>query len=568
MRSTFTAAALATLSAAAIAAAFPASAAPAKSGELATLQRMSASFAPTELSVDLSALPQSERDSLALQVRAAQILDAIYQRQVWSGNGAVLLQLLQDNSALGRARLAGFLLNQGPWDRVDHDKPFVPGVPAKPDGGNFYPADATKDEIDRWIAGLPQAQADQARGFFTVIRRQPDGSLTAVPYSIEYQGELQQAAALLREAAKATQQPTLKNFLELRAAAFLSNDYYASDVAWMELDASLEPTIGPYEVYEDNWFNYKAAYEAYITVRDEAESAKLAKFSGQLQDIEDHLPIDPAMRNPKLGALAPIAVVNEVYDSGDAAHGVQTAAYNLPNDERVTKEKGSKRVMLKNVQHAKFDKVLMPIAKVALARADQALVQFDPFFTHILMHELMHGLGPHSIQVDGKDTTVRQALKEASSAFEEAKADISGLWALQYLVDKGVIDKAMERTMYDTYLASSFRTLRFGIGEAHGKGMAMQLNWLLDRGGVKVNRDGTFAVVPDKIKPAVTALVTEIMTIQAHGDYAAAKAMLDKLGVLRPEAQHVIDKLDRVPTDIRPRFVTAEKLVMERNATK
>ncbi len=568
MRSTFTAAALATLSAAAIAAAFPASAAPAKSGELATLQRMSASFAPTELSVDLSALPQSERDSLALQVRAAQILDAIYQRQVWSGNGAVLLQLLQDNSALGRARLAGFLLNQGPWDRVDHDKPFVPGVPAKPDGGNFYPADATKDEIDRWIAGLPQAQADQARGFFTVIRRQPDGSLTAVPYSIEYQGELQQAATLLREAAKATQQPTLKKFLELRAAAFLSNDYYPSDVAWMELDASLEPTIGPYEVYEDNWFNYKAAYEAYITVRDEAESAKLAKFSGQLQDIEDHLPIDPAMRNPKLGALAPIAVVNEVYDSGDAAHGVQTAAYNLPNDERVTKEKGSKRVMLKNVQHAKFDKVLMPIAKVALARADQALVQFDPFFTHILMHELMHGLGPHSIQVDGKDTTVRQALKEASSAFEEAKADISGLWALQYLVDKGVIDKAMERTMYDTYLASSFRTLRFGIGEAHGKGMAMQLNWLLDRGGVKVNRDGTFAVVPDKIKPAVTALVTEIMTIQAHGDYAAAKAMLDKLGVLRPEAQHVIDKLDRVPTDIRPRFVTAEKLVMERNATK
>jgi len=561
MRSTL---AVAAVFAAAIAAAFPAAAAPAKSAELAALQRMSARFAPTELSVDLSALPQSERDSLAFQVRAAQILDAIYQRQVWSGNGTVLLRLLQDGSAPGRARLADFLLNQGPWDRVDHDKPFVPGVPAKPDGGNFYPGDATKDEIDHWIAGLPQAQADQARGFFSVIRRQPDGSLTSVPYSIEYQGELQQAAALLREAAKATQQPSLKKFLELRAAAFLSNDYYASDVAWMELDASLEPTIGPYEVYEDNWFNYKAAYEAYITVRDEAETAKLAKFSGQLQDIEDHLPIDPAMRNPRLGALAPIAVVNEVYDSGDAAHGVQTAAYNLPNDERVTKEKGSKRVMLKNVQHAKFDQVLMPIAKVALAKADQAQVRFDPFFTHILMHELMHGLGPHSIQLDGKDTTVRQALKEASSAFEEAKADISGLWALQYLVDKGVIDKAMEQTMYDTYLASSFRTLRFGIGEAHGKGMAMQLNWLLDHGGVKVNRDGTFAIVPDRIRSAVTSLVTEIMTVQAHGDYAAAKAMLDQLGVLRPEAQHVIDKLDQVPTDIRPRFVTAEKLVKER----
>ena len=560
MRSTFVAAA----AFAAALAALPASAATqAGSAELAALERMSARFAPTELSVDLSALPRSERDSLALQVRAAQILDAVYQRQVWAGNGSLLLGLLQDGSALGRARLANFILNQGPWDRVDHDRPFVPGAPAKPDGGNFYPADASKDEIDRWIAGLPQAQAEQARGFFSVIRRQPDGSLTTVPYSIEYQGELQQAAALLRQAAQATQQPSLKKFLELRAAAFLSNDYYASDVAWMELDASLEPTIGPYEVYEDNWFNYKAAYEAYITVRDEAETAKLAKFSGQLQDIEDHLPIDPALRNPRLGALAPIAVVNEVYDSGDAAHGVQTAAYNLPNDERVTKEKGSKRVMLKNVQHAKFDRVLMPIARVALAKTDQAQVQFDPFFTHILMHELMHGLGPHSIQVDGKDTTVRQALKEASSAFEEAKADISGLWALQYLVDKGVIDKSMEQTMYDTYLASSFRTLRFGIGEAHGKGMAMQLNWLLDHGGVRVNRDGTFAVVPDKIRPAVTALVTEIMTIQAHGDYAAAKNMLDKLGVLRPEAQKVIDKLDQVPTDIRPRFVAAEELVKE-----
>ncbi|MBV8062535.1 MAG: hypothetical protein JOY51_03020 [Nevskia sp.] len=560
-----------TLAAAAFAAAiaaFPASAAaPAKSAELAALEKMSASFALTDLSVDLSALPKSERDSLALQVQAAQLLNAIFLRQVWSGNGAMLLNLLQDNSPLGRARLANFILNQGPWDRVDHNQPFVPGAPAKPEGAGFYPNDATKDEIDHWISTLPQAEAEQARGFFSVIRRKPDGALANVPYSIEYQGELQQAAALLREAAKATQQPSLKKFLELRAAAFLSNDYYASDVAWMELDASLEPTIGPYEVYEDNWFNYKAAYEAYITVRDEAESAKLAKFGGQLQDIEDHLPIDPALRNPKLGALAPIAVVNEVYCSGDASHGVQTAAYNLPNDERVTKEKGAKRVMLKNVQHAKFDQVLLPIAKVALAKPDQAKVQFEPFFTHILMHELMHGLGPHSIKLDGKDTTVRQALKEASSAFEEAKADISGLWALQYLVDKGVIDKSIEQTMYDTYLASSFRTLRFGIGEAHGKGMAMQLNWLLDHGGVKVNHDGTFAVVPDKIRSAVTALVTEIMTIQAHGDYAAAKGMLDKLGVLRPEAQHVIDKLSKVPTDIRPRFVTAEALVKERTGS-
>jgi hypothetical protein len=331
----------------------------------------------------------------------------------------------------------------------------------------------------------------------------------------------------------------------------------------MELDASLEPTIGPYEVYADGWFNYKAAFEAYINVRDAAESAKLTRFGAHLQELEDHLPIDPAMRNPKLGALAPIVVVNEVYCAGDASHGVQTAAYNLPNDERVTAEKGSKRVMLKNVQRAKFERVLLPISKVALAPAHRRNVQFEPFFTHILMHELMHGLGPHSISVDSQATTVRQALKEASSAFEEAKADIAGLWAMQQLIDARVLDRALERTMFDSFLAGAFRTLRFGSGDAHGKGMAMQLNWLLDEGGVVVDAKGRFAIVPAKIKAAVTSLTTRIMTVQAHGDYAAAREMLDRLGVVRPAAQAVIDRLAAVPTDIAPRFVTAEQLLRD-----
>ncbi|HUP93058.1 MAG TPA: hypothetical protein VM074_12500 [Solimonas sp.] len=533
---------------------------------LAELKRLSARFAPVDLVVDLSALPAGERASLAKQVAAAKVMDALFLRQEWAGNETLLLELLADRSELGRARLENFLQNRGPWDRVEQDRPFVAGVPAKPEGANFYPADARKEDIEKWIGSLPGPMAEDARGFFHTIRRLPDGALALIPYSIEYQGELTQAAALLREAATLTGQPTLKKFLETRAAAFLSNDYYASDVAWMELDATLEPTIGPYEVYEDGWFNYKAAYEAFITVRDAAETEKLAKFSGQLQELEDHLPIDAALRNPKLGALAPIAVVNEVFCSGDANHGVQTAAYNLPNDERVTAEKGSKRVMLRNVQQAKFDKVLRPISGVALAKADRKRVQFDAFFTHILMHELMHGLGPHSLRLGGQETTVRQALKEVSGAFEEAKADISGLWALQYLVDKGVIDKAMQDTMYDTFLASAFRTLRFGIGEAHGKGMAMQLNWLLDQGGVKVNADGSFAVVHDKIRAAVTGLTTEIMSIQARGDYAAAKAMLERLAVIRPEAQRVIAKLTKVPIDIAPRFVTAEKLLQEMRA--
>ena len=272
-------------------------------------------------------------------------------------------------------------------------------------------------------------------------------------------------------------------------------------------------------------------------------------------------PIDPKNRNPRLGAMAPIAVVNTVFSAGDGNRGVQTAAFNLPNDERVIREKGSKRVMLKNNQQAKFDKVLVPISKVALAAADQGNVAFDAFFTHILMHELMHGLDPHDISVNGKMTTVRQELKETYSAIEEAKADISGLFALQYLVDKGQLDKSLERTMYTTFLASAFRSLRFGINEAHGRGQAIQLNYLLDKGAFRVNADGTFSVDAAKMREGVTALTGEIMTLQAEGSYAKAKQMIDTLGVLRPPTKAVLDKLTSVPVDIEPRFVTAIDLL-------
>jgi hypothetical protein len=378
---------------------------------------------------------------------------------------------------------------------------------------------------------------------------------------MEYQGELLAAAKLLHEASDTATEPTLKKFLNSRADAFLTNNYYDSDVAWMELNGAIQPTIGPYEVYEDGWFNYKAGFESFITVQDEAESAKLSRFSAQLQDIEDHLPIDPKYRNPKLGALAPIVVVNEIFCSGDGNHGVQTAAFNLPNDERITREKGSKRILLKNVQDAKFAKTLVPISKVVLSPADQKDVGFDAFFTHILVHELMHGLGPHNIVVNGHETTVRQEMKEAGSAFEEAKADISGLFAIQYMIDKGVLPKTLERSLYTTYLASSFRSIRFGITEAHGKGQAMQLNYLLDAGAFTSKPDGTFAVVPSKIKEGVAGLTREIMTAQAEGNYDKAKEMQTRLGVIRPEVQRALDKLKNVPIDIEPRFTTAEQLL-------
>ena len=521
---------------------------------------MAARFAPVDLSADIATLPDSERRALAKLVAASRVFDALYLRQMWAGNESLLLALLGDRSELGQARLHYFLLNKGPWSRLDDNEAFISGVPAKPPQANFYPAGATREEVEAWLKTLSPAERTRATGFFTTIRRDVSGRLMAVPYSVEYQGELAEVAGLLREAAALTAQPTLKAYLTSRADAFVSNDYYASDVAWMELDASIEPTIGPYEVYEDEWFNYKAAFEAFITIRDDAETAKLERFGGELQDIENNLPIDPAFRNSKLGALAPIRVVNTVFSSGDANRGVQTAAFNLPNDERVVSEKGSKRVMLKNNQEAKFRMVLQPIAKVALGAGDQSNVAFDAFFTHILMHELMHGLGPHNITVGGRTTTVRQELKETYSAIEEVKADISGLFALRFLVDRGKLDASLTRTMYTTFLASIFRSIRFGINEAHGRGVAIQLNYFLDHGGVSVAGDGTFTVNPERIHGNVTDLTRDIMTLQAIGSYDDAMRMVQTLGVVRPPVKAILDKLTGVPVDIEPRFVTAERL--------
>jgi hypothetical protein len=533
-----------------------------RSSEAERLAAMAARFAPTEISADLSRLSAADRQVLGKLVEASKIMDALYLRQVWAGNEAMLLDLVRDESPEGKARLHYFLINKGPWSRLDDDEQFASGAPPKPEGANFYPAGATRDEVERWLASLPAAERARATGFFTVIRRL-GGTYAAVPYSQEYQNELALAAAALREAAALASEPTLKTYLTARADAFLSNDYFASDIAWMDLQGAIEPTIGPYEVYEDEWFNYKAAFESFITVRDEAETARLQRFAGELQDIEDNLPIDPKYRNPKLGSSAPIVVVNEIYAGGDANHGVQTAAFNLPNDERVITQKGSKRVMLKNVQDAKFARILVPIAGVVLAPADRDSVLFEAFFTHILVHELMHGLGPHNIAVSGRATTVRQELKEAYSTIEEAKADISSLFAIQHLIDKGVLPGTLERPLYTTFLASAFRSIRFGINEAHGRGVAIQLNHLMDQGAVTVGPDGTFAVDATRAKDAVTALTREIMTIQAEGDYTAAKALLDRLGVVRPPVAAALARLTTVPVDIEPIFTTAEELLRE-----
>ncbi|HKW77442.1 MAG TPA: hypothetical protein VJN64_18050 [Terriglobales bacterium] len=544
------------------------------SPDTAELNRMAARFAPTQIKVDTSTLSAGDKQALVKLIQAARIVNKIFMEQLWSGNLALYEKLQHDKTPLGRARLHYFWINKAPWSEIDQHKAFLPGVPEhKPAGANFYPEDMTKDEFESWVKTLSPQEKEQAEGFFTVVHRGPDQTLKLVPYSQEYKTDLEQAARLLKEAAGLTENATLKKFLNTRADAFSSNDYFESDMAWMDLDAPLDITFGPYETYNDELFGYKAAFEAYINLRDEKESQRLAFLGQHLQEIENHLPEDPQYRVAKLGAAAPIRVVNEVFSAGDGAHGVQTAAYNLPNDDKVVQQKGSKRVMLKNVQEAKFHSTLIPISKVVLQPAAQKDLSFDLFFTHIVAHELTHGLGPHQIKVAGRDTNPRLELKEVYSAIEEAKADVTGLFALQYLMtqaDQGKIQMPIphgpdaERKLYTTYLASSFRTLRFGLQDAHAKGMAVQFNYFLNKGGFIANPDGTFNVNLSKIKDAVAGLDHDLLTLEATGDYAGTKKLLSEMSVIRPEVQKALERLKSVPTDIEPIFVTADSLTHEK----
>jgi len=523
------------------------------------LRAMIARYMPTVITADTRALSDGDRQALQVLVNAAAVMDSLFLRQVWSENVAMYHRLAADASEDGRLRYRYFLINMGPWSSLDHGSAFIGGVPAHhPPYANFYPADMTREEFERWVATLSEEDQARARGYFTVIRRRDDRSLRIVPYSQEYAELLAEASALLEEASRLTDNVTLRDYLKKRARAFLTDDYYESDVAWMMLDSPIDVTIGPYEVYMDSLFNYKAAFEAFIAIRNDEETARLAMFAEHLQEIENNLPIDPRYRNPKLGSFAPIRVVDEVIVGGDAREGVQTAAFNLPNDERVVSAMGSKRVMLKNVQEAKFNTVLRPIASRVLAESQRRMVAFEPFFTHILTHELMHGLGPHMITVDGRETTVRLSMKELGSAMEEAKADIAGLFALQHLIDRGVLAREMEQPLYVTFLAGVFRSVRFGIHEAHGRGMALQFNYLLEKGAFTYDgQSGTYAVDFDRIKEGVRELTGEIMMIQARGDYAAAKQMLSTYGVMSGELTRTLAGLTDIPVDIAPEFPLA-----------
>ncbi len=540
---------------------------------VAELDVMARRYAPVDLRADVAALSAGDRAAIVKLIEAAKIVDVLQLRQRWSGNEALWNVLKKDHTPLGKARLDYFWLNKGPWSILDNNQSFMPvdfkgiKVPAKkPEAGNFYPEGATKAALETWINALPAKDKEQAQWFFTTIRSSADGKFKTVKYCDEYKAELDKLAKLLHEAAASTDNASLKKFLNLRADAFLSNDYLASDFAWMDLDSPVDITIGPYETYNDELFGYKAAFEAYVNIRDQKETQKLDFFSKHMQELEDNLPLEKKYRNAKVGALAPMVVVNQVYGAGDGNMGVQTAAYNLPNDERIISARGSKRIMLKNVQEAKFKSTLTPIAKLVLRPDALADLDFDAFFTHILAHEITHGLGPHITRNNGKASTPRQDLKESYATIEEAKADIAGLWALAYMMDKGQLKDtlgqgdAAEHKLYNTFLASAFRTLHFGMTDSHARGMAIQLNYLLDKGGFVSHGDGTFSTDFKKIKQAVTDLNREFLTIEASGDYARATALMSKYVVIRPDVQKALDKMKIVPNDIRPTFSTAATL--------
>ncbi len=515
----------------------------------------------TQIDYDHSLLDANESQVLQKLIEASKDIDALYYLQVAAENPKVHAELeaAAKTSKAHEAALEYFRINHGRWDRLAMDEPFVApfgDAGKKPAGGGFYPTDMSKDELEKWIAANP-GDKDAFQGLFTVIRRE-GGKLTAVPYSVEYKQFLEPAAAKLREAAAMTKNASLRDYLNKRADALLSNDYYQSDIAWMDLASPIEVVIGPYEVYEDGMFNYKAAFEAFVCVVDKGESDKLAMYEKHLPDMEKNLPIPDEHKNPNRGGASPIKVVQEAFTAGDARNSVQTAAFNLPNDERVREAKGSKKVMLKNVMEAKFKQSGNPIGLRVLDPSQTALINFDAYFNFVLFHELSHGLGPGMIKgPDGKRVDNRILLKDLYSSIEECKADVVGHWSLIYALDKGLIKSFNAEQLHATDAGLLFRSMRFGIDEAHGRGSAVQWNWYREKGAIVPGANGTFKVDFPKMHEAVKSLANELLMIEATGDYARGKALLDKYGVTNAEIDGMKEKLADIPVDITPVFAAA-----------
>ena len=501
-------------------------------------QRM-ANYATVKLTADLSSFDDKQKQMIALLVQAADVTNDLYWKQSW-GDKAALMARIPDDVTRRFAEI-----NYGPWDRLDNDQPFVAGVGTRPPGAQFYPADMSKDEFDK-------ADLKDKTGLYTLLRRDAQGKLVTVPYHEAYKADLDRAAGLLRQAADLSSDKDFAGYLKKRADALQSDDYRPSDFAWMSMKNNpVDIVIGPIETYEDQLYGYKASYESYVLVKDQAWSARLARFAKYLPELQRELPVDDKYKAEKPGSDADLNAYFAVYYAGDANVGAKTIAINLPNDEEVQLKKGTRRLQLENVMQAKFDEIMLPIAKALIADDQQSHLTFDAFFENTMFHEVAHGLGIKQTLTD--KGLVRTALKDQASSFEEGKADILGLYMVTKLADKGELDKSRLMDNYVTFLAGILRSVRFGASDAHAKANMVRFNFFQQQGAF--TRDATtgrYRVDFDKMTAAMNALSAKLLTIQGDGDYDAAKKLTDTMGNVDATLAGDLKRLDqaKIPVDV------------------
>jgi hypothetical protein len=503
-----------------------------------------AQYTPVRLTAELGGLSDKERRMIPLLIEAAQVMDTIFWREVYPSRDS-LLQSLKDDDV--RRYL---WLNYGPWDRLDGNRPFVAGVGKRPPGAEFYPHDLTKEDLE--AAAKSSSAGAALRSHYTLVRRDSSGNLTAIPYHQAYAEPLKQAVAKLREAAALAEDPGLRRYLDLRARALETDDYQASDLAWLDMKHNtLDMVIGPIETYDDALFGYKAAHEAYVLIKDKEWSARLARYARLLPELQRGLPVSAAYKRETPGTDSDLNAYQVVYYAGEANAGGKTIAINLPNDEQVQLKKGTRRLQLKNAMQAKFDRILRPIASELIVQQQQANITFDAFFSNIMFHEVAHGLGiKHTI--DGK-RTVRDALKEQAGALEEGKADVLGLHLVTQLVDRGELKNVSLDDSYVTFLASIFRSVRFGASDAHGRANAAQLSYFQEHGGFsRDSATGRFRVNPGKMRAATDSLAGQILRFQGDGDYEGAKRFMQAQAVLPNDLRSELDGLAAkgIPVDV------------------
>lgn len=512
-------------------------------------------FSPTDITYDESILDEEQKQVLEKLVLAARQMDKTFWKQASHDGLAVKEAFEKSEDPADKVYLRYLIINFGPYDRLEEDKPFI-GTSPKPAGAGFYPGDLTKEEFHGYIAEHLEVK-EQFESHYTVIKRK-EGELVAVPYNEEYREDLEPAAQYLREAAEITSNASLKKYLAQRAEDLLKNDYYQSDVDWIDLkDNLVEIVIGPFEVYEDGLMGLKAAYESFVYINDREEMEKVKGYLEYLDEMQKNLPVEPKYKDQEIWSLeSPLNVVIEVFTAGDNKAGVQTSAFVLPNDERVREEKGTKKVFLKNMMEAKFNKSLIPISKRVLSAEDTEFVTFYGYFTEVMLHEIAHALGVNYTTLpDGTRTTVNKALKENYSPIEEAKATIAGLCNVPLLVEKGLIPAEKEKEIYTSYLAGIFRSLRFGVGSAHGLATLMEYNFLREKEAFLYDEESEkFRVNGGKIREGIKELAQNLLILQGDGDYEKAAAFISRYGQLDELTKEIFKKLEDIPVDIEPIF--------------